>query len=50
VEIAKKPFWKPPVPMTRAQALCHLWTHALQTPKRKQDIVDQGGLQAGRPN
>lgn len=46
VEIAKKPNWKPPVPMTRAQALCHLWTHSLQTPKRKQEIVDQGALQA----
>lgn len=32
--------------MSRSQALCHLWTHSLQTPKRKQEIVDQGALQA----
>ena len=40
----KKPNNPPPVPMSRAQALCHLWTIALQKPKERADLCNAGAL------
>ena len=42
----KRPPNPPPVPMSRAQALCHLWTLSLQKPKERVDLANAGALAA----
>ena len=42
----KRPPNPPPVPMSRAQALCHLWTLSLQKPKERLDLANAGALAA----